>query len=101
MNKIYFIYFFLYCFLIFKCKEDENQGLKRACESIKSTEASPDNCMVASLQKDYKCCYTIENDERKCIYIEKKNITKTKNIDCFSNYIKYNFIILFVLILIV
>ena len=101
MNKIYFIYFFLYFFLLIKCEEEKNSIYEKACTSIKSTEASPENCMVASLEKDYKCCYTIVNDERKCEYIKKKEIKKKENIDCFSNYIKYNFIILYVLILIV
>ena len=100
MNKIFF-YFFLNFFLIFKCEEELNDLYKSACELIKCEDASPENCMVASLEKDYKCCYTIENDKRKCLYIKKKDIKKTDNIDCFSNYIKYNFIILYVLILII
>ena len=94
MKHIYFIYLFLNFFFIFKCQENK---FEKACTSGK-INPSGDNCMVVSLEKNKKCCYL--KSENKCIYIEKKHIKNYKNLDCFSNYIKYHFIILYILILI-
>ena len=74
MKLIYFIYFFLNFFFIFKCEDNLYEKEKK------------------------KCCYL--KNENKCLYVETKNMKNYKDLDCFSNYIKYYYIILYILILI-
>ena len=94
MKLIYFIYFFLNFFFIIKC---EDNLYEKVCNSGK-INASADNCMVLSLEKKKKCCYL--KKEKKCVYVETKDMKNYKDLDCFSNYIKYYYIILYILILI-
>ena len=100
MKIILFVFFILKYFYKIKCQEIEDE-LEKACTNI--LIPTPDNCMVASLNKKKKCCYFFDksNDDEYCKYIEIKNVKKKAKdenvkIDCSSNFIQNNLIIIFI-----
>jgi hypothetical protein len=99
MKIIFFVFILIKYF--YKIKSEDIDQFAFACTEI--LKPTPENCMVASLNKTMKCCYFYnnENEKESCKYINIKNVKQISKrekvkINCSSNFIQYNLIIIFI-----